>query len=266
MTPPGVRSNASPTCCEQARHVRDIHRVTPEPTPGARDSHAHTRRARVRPFLTGAGCRHRPCHRWARTCNGTARDVEPCRRTGAGYLPGDGACRHGLNHICCVRDLDLAGLCLLGDGDGQHEHAVFVGCSDVVTVEALSEEQLAAEVALGPFCDLDLIALSPHPARVARTLSRSFSTVSSMKRASTPGRSKRTVNSLFRRYASTGIWRARRSLSIASVTRSNSRNGSDRISMAKPLDRPRADGDRRSASSGPQPHRTASSAKPVICF
>ena len=69
----------------------------------------------------------------------------------------------------------------------------------MVTVEALSEEQLAAELALGPFGDLDLIALGPDPARVARTVRRSFSTVSSMKRESTPGRSKWTVNSLPRR-------------------------------------------------------------------
>jgi predicted GH43/DUF377 family glycosyl hydrolase len=34
----------------------------------------------------------------------------------------------------------------------------------VVSVEALSEEQLAAELALGPFGDLDLIAFGPDPA------------------------------------------------------------------------------------------------------
>ena len=61
-------------------------------------------------------------------------------------------------------DLDLAGLGLFGDGDGQGEHTIFVGGAEVVTVEALSEEQLAAELALGPFGDLDLIALSADPA------------------------------------------------------------------------------------------------------
>ena len=34
----------------------------------------------------------------------------------------------------------------------------------MVTVQALAEEQLAAELALDPFRDLDLIALSPDPA------------------------------------------------------------------------------------------------------
>ena len=69
----------------------------------------------------------------------------------------------GFDHIACVGDLDLAGLGLLGDGDGEREHAVFVGGADVVTVQALAEEQLAAELALGPFRDLDLIALGADP-------------------------------------------------------------------------------------------------------
>ena len=79
-------------------------------------------------------------------------------------LLGDGACNDRLSHISCLGDLDPAGLGLLGDGDGQREYAIFVGGADLVTVQALSEEQLAAELALGPFRDLDLIALSPHPA------------------------------------------------------------------------------------------------------
>ena len=82
------------------------------------------------------------------------------------------------SRFSCVGDLDLAGLGLLGDGDGQGEHAIFVGGAQVVSVEALSEEQLAAEFTLGPFGDLDLIALSRRTRpRVARTVSRSFSTV-----------------------------------------------------------------------------------------
>jgi hypothetical protein len=62
-----------------------------------------------------------------------------------------------------VGDLDLARLGLFGDGDGEGEHTVFVAGAEVVTVEALAEEQLAAEVALGPFGDLDLIALGADP-------------------------------------------------------------------------------------------------------
>ena len=84
--------------------------------------------------MMGAGAR--------RTCNGTARDgavpLDLCRVR----LLGDGACGDGLDDVACVGDLDLAGLGFLGDGDGQCEHAVFVGGGDVVAVEALSEEQL----------------------------------------------------------------------------------------------------------------------------
>jgi hypothetical protein len=82
---------------------------------------------------------------------------------GAGFSHGDGWCRDGCNHASSVGDLDLAGLGLLGDGDGQGEHPVLVGGADVVTVEAFPEEQLAAEVAVGPFGDLDLVILRSHP-------------------------------------------------------------------------------------------------------
>ncbi len=79
-------------------------------------------------------------------------------------LLGDGACGDGLNDVSGVGDLDLAGLGLLGDGDGQGQHTILVGGAEVVTVEALAEEQLAAELTLGPFGDLDLIALGADPA------------------------------------------------------------------------------------------------------
>ena len=114
-------------------------------------------------------------------------------------LLGDGAGDDRLSYIGGVGDLDPAGLGFLGDWDGQGEHTVLVGGADAVTVEAFPEEHLAAELTLGPFGDLDLVALRPHPAAVARTVRRSFSTVNSMKRLSTPGRLKWTVNSLPRR-------------------------------------------------------------------
>ena len=74
-------------------------------------------------------------------------------------LLGDGTGDDRLSYIGGVGDLDPAGLGLVGDGDRQAEHAVFVGGADVVTVEAFPEEQLTAEVALGPFGDLDLVAV-----------------------------------------------------------------------------------------------------------
>ena len=76
---------------------------------------------------------------------------------------GDGGCSDGLNHVCCVGDLDLAGLGLLGYGDGEREHAVLVAGGDVVTVQTLPQEQLTAELALGSLRDLDLVALGPDP-------------------------------------------------------------------------------------------------------
>src|SRR5688572_1685524 len=75
--------------------------------------------------------------------------TEPGRCTPSWFLLGDGACCDGLNHISGVSDLDLAGLGLLGHGDGQGEHPILVGGAEVVTVETLAEEQLAAELTLG---------------------------------------------------------------------------------------------------------------------
>ena len=83
------------------------------------------------------------------------------------FLFGDGACDDGLDDVSGVGDLDLAGLGLLGDGDGQGEHTVLVAGAEVVTVEALAEEQLAAELTLGSFGDLDLIALGSGPSRAS---------------------------------------------------------------------------------------------------
>ena len=96
--------------------------------------------------------------------NGTAREGAVPLDLRRSALLGDGAGDDRLSDIGGVGDLDPAGLGLLGDGDGQGEHTVFVGGADVVTVEAFPEEQLAAEVALGPLGDLDLVALRPHPA------------------------------------------------------------------------------------------------------
>ena len=68
-----------------------------------------------------------------------------------------------LGHASCVEDLDLAGLGLLRHGDGDREHAVLAGGGEVVTVQALPEEQLTAELALGPLRYLDLIAFGREP-------------------------------------------------------------------------------------------------------
>jgi hypothetical protein len=57
-----------------------------------------------------------------------------------GSLRGDGGCREGRQLAFCVGDLDLAGLGLLGYGDGCREHAVLVRGGDVLAVQALPEE------------------------------------------------------------------------------------------------------------------------------
>jgi hypothetical protein len=68
-------------------------------------------------------------------------------------------CLDGLGHASYVGDLDLAGFGLLGYGDGDGEHTVVVDGVDVVTVQALAQEQLAAELAVAPLRDEDLVAL-----------------------------------------------------------------------------------------------------------
>src|SRR5438128_583687 len=46
--------------------------------------------------------------------------AEPLRRAGEPKpLQGDGWCRDGFNEVSCVGDLDLTGLGLLSDGDGE---------------------------------------------------------------------------------------------------------------------------------------------------
>src|SRR6478672_5566701 len=59
-------------------------------------------------------------------------------------------CLDGLGHASYVGDLDLAGFGLLGYGDGDGEHTVVVDGADVVTIQALAQEQLAAELAVAP--------------------------------------------------------------------------------------------------------------------
>lgn len=88
---------------------------------------------------------------------------EPLRGPGTGSSDGENWCRDGFNHASCVGDLDLAGLGLFGDGDGEGEHTVLVVGGDLLAVQALSEEQPTAELALGPLGDLDLIALGADP-------------------------------------------------------------------------------------------------------
>ena len=59
---------------------------------------------------------------------------EPSRFVKSRFSLGEGGRRDGLSHVCWVGDLDLAGLGLLGYGDGEREHAVLVAGGDVVTV------------------------------------------------------------------------------------------------------------------------------------
>ena len=90
--------------------------------------------------------------------------AEPLRRAGEPKpLHGDGWCGDGFNHVSWVGDLDLAGLGLLSDGDGESKHTVLIVGSDVIAVQALAEEQLTAELAVGPLGDLDLITLAADP-------------------------------------------------------------------------------------------------------
>jgi hypothetical protein len=62
-----------------------------------------------------------------------------------------------------VPDLDLAGVGLLSDRDGEGEHTDVVVGGDVVALQALPQEQLAGEVTMGPLRHLDLIALGLDP-------------------------------------------------------------------------------------------------------
>ena len=77
----------------------------------------------------------------------------------------------GLRYVSCVSDLYLAGLGLLDHGNGDGEHAVFIRSRDLLTIKALPEEELAAEVTLAPLCDLDLIVLGVVSRCALRALS-----------------------------------------------------------------------------------------------
>ena len=85
-------------------------------------------------------------------------------------LRSDGGRRglDGLGHASHVGDLDLVRFGLLGHGDSDREHAVVVDGGDVVQVQALAEEQLPAELAVGPLLHLYFISLVPE--RRARRL------------------------------------------------------------------------------------------------
>ena len=74
----------------------------------------------------------------------------------------------GLGHTPYVGDLDLVGFGLLGHGDSDREHTVVINGANVVKVQALAEEQLPAELAVGALLHLYLISLVPE--RGARRL------------------------------------------------------------------------------------------------
>ena len=139
-------------------------------------------------------------------------------------------------------DLDLAGLRLLGDGDGEGQDAVVVGGHDLVAVQALAEEQLPAEVSLGSLRHEDLIVLGPDP-RPSRPNSEDVLLDGHLDE---PGIDAGQVELDLELVAPTvGVnrdRRARRWLSSSSVIRSISRNGSKRINMMSPFADPRATG------------------------
>ena len=60
-------------------------------------------------------------------------------------------------------DFNAAGLRTIRDGDGDGEHAVFVGGVDLLGVEAVTEKELAAEGALAAFARYDLVTLDGRP-------------------------------------------------------------------------------------------------------
>src|SRR5436190_8485178 len=97
------------------------------------------------------------------TCHETALGGNRFVGPGVSSSHGDGWCRDGFNHVSSVGDLDLAGLGLLSDRDGEGKHTVLVVGSDVIAVQALAEEQLPAELAVESLGDLDLITLGPDP-------------------------------------------------------------------------------------------------------
>ena len=71
--------------------------------------------------------------------------------------------------------------------------------ADVVKVQVVAQEDLAAEAALWPLLHDHLIASAFDQERSARAVSTFFSTVSSTSDGSTPGRSNRTTSSSPRR-------------------------------------------------------------------